>query len=720
MVSASASSRVNASFADFLSLLRRRLALIALIFAVVVLTTLGVTALLPKEYLGTTKIRVEKPDGEVKLFQSQAAAGYDPYYLQDQLKTLQSEKILYPVIESLGLNAKLGATLGSTVPLTSAQSFAYLLAKMLRVDPQRSSSVIYINVYARDGALAAAIANEVARVYSEDRIAFATAAQREGIAELKKQLAAQEDTVARQSDVVEKLRKDLNIQGIDLTARTIDLDVDALRVMKGQLIAMQIDADRRKTEYDSFKAIPRERRLSVVNSELIRDANILQLGQAYLLADQTVTRLRSSGLGDAHRDMVSAVDNRNKIAEQLGALLDGYEQSLLIAYRTAESGVATLTRQLETAGANQILSASDRMRPFNEATLKLEEDRKLLSTFKALLRQREIDFQQPKRTIEILNTAEASRQPSKPSWLLNSLFAVFFGGLLGVGVAVSLEYFDSSFRSVADAEARMGLPVLGVIPLADGPGGEFGDDPAELEPFRVLHTNLNLTLKPGQTASFAIFSAGPGEGKSTTLHRLARIMAESGERVLLIDSDLRRPTQHHLARRPRQPGLGDLLVGRADLDAVIQPGISPNLDFIPSGGQPGFTLGLMHGPRLKGLVAELRGRYDRVIFDSPPIIGVSDASILASAVDGALLLIQHRRNPAAMVERARQILVGLKTPVFGLILNQVPLNAGEDYGYYTSNYAYYSDGGAKRRRSRQGAKPAPGEPGDGDRLHLKE
>ncbi|MEN9662440.1 MAG: hypothetical protein RL324_1389 [Verrucomicrobiota bacterium] len=719
MVSAHASSRLNASFADFLSLLRRRLALIALIFAVVVLTTLGVTALLPNWYLGTTKMRVEKPDGEVKLFQAQSVAGYDPYYLQDQLKTLQSEKILYPVIESLGLNAKLGASLGSSVPLTSGQSYAYLIAKMLRIDPQRSSSVIDINVYARDGVLAAAIANEIARVYSEDRIAFATSAQREGVSELKKQLATQEETVAKQSDVVEKLRKDLNIQGIDLTARTIDLDVDSLRVMKGQLIAMQIDADRRKTEYESFKAIPRDRRLSVVNSELIRDANILQLGQAYLLADQSVTRLRSSGLGEAHRDLVSAVDNRNKIAEQLGALLDGYESSLLIAYRTAEAGVATLTRQLDTAGNNQIASASDRMRPFNDATLKLDEDRNLLRTFKALLRQREIDFQQPKRTIEILNTAEPSRSPSKPSWPLNTLFAVFFGGLLGVGVAVSLEYFDSSFRSVADAEARMGLPVLGVIPLAVT-GGAFGDDPAESEPYRVLHTNLNLMLKPGQTASFAIFSAGPGEGKSTTLQRLALTMAAAGERVLLIDSDLRRPTQHHLCGRPRQPGLGDLLAGRETLAAVIQPGIAPNLDFIPSGGQPGFTLGLVHGPRLKSLIAELHGRYDRVIFDSPPIIGVSDASVLASAVDGALLLVQHRRNPAAMVERARQILTGLKAPVLGLILNQVPLNAGEDYGYYTNNYAYYSEGGKKRPRSRSGSNPARGKDEDGDRLVLKE
>jgi capsular exopolysaccharide synthesis family protein len=197
-------------------------------------------------------------------------------------------------------------------------------------------------------------------------------------------------------------------------------------------------------------------------------------------------------------------------------------------------------------------------------------------------------------------------------------------------------------------------------------------------------------------------------------------MAAAGERVLLIDSDLRRPTQHHLCGRPRQPGLGDLLAGKQKLDDVIQPGIAPNLDFIPSGGQGGYTIGLVHAARLKEIIGSLRGRYDRIIFDSPPIIGVSDASVLASTVDGALLLIQHRRNPAAMVERARQILAGLKTPVLGLILNQVPLNAGEDYGYYTSNYAYYSDGGKKRRSTNAVKKSLPGRDDGGDRLELKE
>jgi Mrp family chromosome partitioning ATPase len=155
---------------------------------------------------------------------------------------------------------------------------------------------------------------------------------------------------------------------------------------------------------------------------------------------------------------------------------------------------------------------------------------------------------------------------------------------------------------------------------------------------------------------------------------------------------------------------------------VIQKDISPGLDFIPSGGAPGFTLSLIHGNRLREIIATLKGRYDRIVFDSPPIIGVSDASVLASAVDGAVLIIQHRRNPQSMVLRAQQIVASLKTTLLGVVLNQVPLNAGGDYGYYTNNYAYYSEPAAKARRRPEPAEPkvAGGADREPDRLVLRE
>jgi len=701
MATPSASPDSTASLGDFVRLLRLRQSLILLVVGLVFLTTAGVTVMLPKGYLATAKIRVEKPDSEVKLFQNQNSAYYDPYFIQDQNEIIQSEKIIYRVIDDLGLNASLGKLINDGQPLPSGLTYRYIIDKMLHVEPRRATSLIEINVTSRDPRQAADIANDIARVYAEDRINLATSDQREGLAKLRGELEKQEVVVVEQRDRLEKLRKELDIAGVDLNQRYSDMEIDRLRQMQNSLIALRVDSIGRKTRWERFRAIPVEERRNLVNSELIPDANIQNLLQAFLVAEQNVTRLQGR-LGEAHPDLIGAKGARAKIQEQLDRQLHGYETSLELGYKEADARVAELETQLAKARVDQILSARDRMRPFEEAASKLEDEQRLLTTLKLTLRQREIDFQVPKKTIEILNTAEPPRYPSKPNWTLNLLFAVVFGLILGVGAAVLIEFFDTSFRNVADVEAKLSLPVLGVIPLTSEPALlAAGDSPAG-EPWRVLQTNLNLLLTAGQPVALVVFSAGPGEGKSTSLRQLAHAMAAAGERVLLIDSDVRRPTQHHLAALPREPGLTDVLLDKLTWQQAVQQDAAAGIDFIPAGTVGSVTLSLLHVKKLTTLIAECKGRYDKVLLDSPPIIGVSDASVLASVVDGSILLIQHRRNPASMVQRARQILEGLKTPLLGVILSQVPNGSGDDYGYYTSNYAYYSHEGEKSGSSPKG------------------
>jgi len=490
------------------------------------------------------------------------------------------------------------------------------------------------------------------------------------------------------------------------------MEIETLRQMQNSLIALRVDAIGRKTRWEQFKSIPLEDRMGLVNSELIPDQNIQNLLQAYLVADQKVTQLKAR-LGEAHPDLVSAIENRAKIKEQLEALLRGYESGLENSYKEAEARVDELESQLAKAKVEQILSARDRMRPFEEAAQRLDDETRLYTTLRLTLRQREIDFQVPKRTIEILNTAEPARRPSRPSFLLNSISSVIVGSMLGIAVALALEYFDTSLRDVADIEDRLKIPVLGVIPYNRDPMGPMRDEPEEAEPYRVLHTNLNLAVKPGHASVLVVFSAGPAEGKSTTISRLAHMMGAYGERVLLVDGDLRRPAQHHLANCPRSPGLSDVLAGKCDIDTAIRKDAAPGVDLLTSGGMPGFTLSLLHANRLRELLASLRGRYDRILLDSPPIIGVSDASLLAGISDGAILLIQHRRNPASMVLRAQQTIASLKTPILGAVLTQVPRGSGEDYGYYTQAYSYYRSGHS------EGSHRSGKSSGGGDSLNLK-
>lgn len=719
----SAATRTDhATLADLLRILRMRRNLVLALTLVVLGTAAVVTALLPKWYLSTAQVRVEKPDGEMQLFQSQSSSYYDPYFLQDQFKIMQAPKILHPVIERLGLNQRIGTMLDSPEPLPIDITTNYLVRKMLQLESPRNSSLININVYAQDPQLSADIANEIARVYSEDRIAFATAEQREGLAKLRQELELQERMVTAQRDRVEQLRDELDLAGVDLNARHSDMEIETLRQMQNSLIALRVDAIGRKTRWEQFRDIPFEERLNLVNSQLIADQNIQDLLQAFLIADQNVTRLRAR-LGEAHPDLVAAVENHAKIREQLDGQLRGYERALEIAYQEANSRVRELERQLGEAKVNQILSARDRLRPFEEAAQALEDDTRLFTTLKLTLRQREIDFQVPKRTIELLGEARPARRPAKPSWPLNLVLAMTVGLLLGVGVAVGIEYFDTSFRNVADIESWLDVPVVGVIPQLANAEEFDPEDLAATEPFRVLHTNLNLLLPEKAPTALVIVSAGPGEGKSTTVHRLAGAVAQSGHRVVLIDGDMRRPTQHRLGGWKRGPGLSEYLHGDATLDEIVQAEAGPALDVIGSGEIAGFSFSLRHAERLRELVVHLKERYDRVLFDSPPIIGVSDASILASAMDGALLLIQHRRNPRAMTERAQQTLASTHTPLVGTILNQVPSDSGEDYGYYASNYTYYgaeANGGRRKSVRKSSAKRSNAETDPTEHIDLNE
>ena len=145
-----------------------------------------------------------------------------------------------------------------------------------------------------------------------------------------------------------------------------------------------------------------------------------------------------------------------------------------------------------------------------------------------------------------------------------------------------------------------------------------------------------------------------------------------------------------------------MLLNRARPEDVIRPAVRPGLDFLASGEGTDFALSLLYVNRLREFIAQCKSRYDKIIMDSPPIIGVSDASVLTSVVDGVVLVIQHRRSPRSMILRARQIVDSLKTPILGVVLSQVPQGVGEDYSYYTKNYAYYSDTGHVHGRRSKG------------------
>jgi capsular exopolysaccharide synthesis family protein len=302
------------------------------------------------------------------------------------------------------------------------------------------------------------------------------------------------------------------------------------------------------------------------------------------------------------------------------------------------------------------------------------------------------DLQLPKNSmVEIIDTAKPIMKPVKPNKTLNIGLGIIIGLVVGVGLAFFIEYLDTSVKTIDDVERALGAPVLGVVPQNVGILLDEGAESPHAEAYRVLRTNLLFSRKDDKLNTLAVVSAGAGEGKSTTVFNLAAVFAQSGQRVLMVDSDLRRPTLHKMLRVTNSIGLTNYLLKQNTIEEVIQTTSLPTLDFMASGKLPSSSLGILSSAQMRDLIAELKQHYDYIFFDSPPVMGVSDASILASEVDMTLQVIQYRRYPQPMNIRAKQLIEKVGGNLVGIVLNNINMSQDESYYYYSGYYHdYYS------------------------------
>jgi polysaccharide biosynthesis transport protein len=256
-------------------------------------------------------------------------------------------------------------------------------------------------------------------------------------------------------------------------------------------------------------------------------------------------------------------------------------------------------------------------------------------------------------------------------------------------------------KTIDDVERALQAPVLGVIPQNVGSLLDEGADSPHAEAYRVLRTNIMFSQKDPKLNTITVVSGGAGEGKSTTIFNLATIFAQNGQRVLIVDSDLRRPSIHKILKVSNSIGLTNYLLKQNTLEEVIQTTPLSTMDFLPSGKMPSSSMGVLSSAQMKELIRELKRRYDWVFFDSPPIMGVSDASILSSEVDMVLQVIQYRRYPQPMTIRAKQMIEKVGGNLLGIVLNNISMASDENYYYYSGYYYdYYSkqddDSGEKK------------------------
>jgi capsular exopolysaccharide synthesis family protein len=362
----------------------------------------------------------------------------------------------------------------------------------------------------------------------------------------------------------------------------------------------------------------------------------------------------------------------------------------------------SITAQVETAKAKQE-EITTNYRAYYDAKRDLENKQRVVEALEFKISQEMIEATLPVSTaVRIVDKATPGLRPVKPNKPLNIALGVVVGLIVGVGLAFFIEYLDTSVKTIDDVERALQAPVLGVIPQNVGVLLFEGPETPHAESYRVLRTNILFSRKDDSLNTLTIVSGGVGEGKSTTLLNLATVFAQNGDRVLVVDSDLRRPSLHKALKLSNAAGLTNYLLRQNTLEEVIQTTSLPTLDFLPSGKLPSSSMGILNSEQMKNLILELKRRYDFVFFDSPPIMGVSDASVLASEVDMAVQVVQYRRYPQPMTIRAKQMIQKVGGNLVGIVLNNINMNSDESYYYYSGYYQdYYSkqddDSGTKQK-----------------------
>ncbi|MHC4091180.1 MAG: polysaccharide biosynthesis tyrosine autokinase, partial [Planctomycetota bacterium] len=292
--------------------------------------------------------------------------------------------------------------------------------------------------------------------------------------------------------------------------------------------------------------------------------------------------------------------------------------------------------------------------------------------------------------------------------LSDIILAVVLAGMLAFGSALVVDYFDDRVRSPREVRRNLGQTVLGVVPRFDPQNGRRGAAADEarvhLEPrsapaeaYRVIRTNLTFSLAAKPRRTILITSPGAGDGKTTTATNLAAVLAQQGERTLLVDGDLRKASIHRFLGVPQEPGLTGILLGEATVDEAIAPAGIDSLEVLTSGKLPPNPAELAGSERMISLFAELARRYDRIIIDSPPVLAVADPAALTKLVDGAVMVIRAGQTGRQALLEAVERLDGVGVDVLGVVVNALKAEPGYRGRYY---YYYYRDGYYGDRKGR--------------------
>jgi polysaccharide biosynthesis transport protein len=702
------SNEVKLHFLDYWRVIKVRMGLILLTFFLVMVTAGVTTYFLPRQYLSRVRMEVKQDNsGPVSTFGSAMSRAFDPQFVATQFQILQTTEILYPVIDRLELIKEFSPP-GQRLP---PQQVYVRLRRAMKLQDVRGTGLIDIGIYDTDPQRAANIANTIAIVYQERRRFDLQKTVNRGLEQVQEEVVKQRQAVAAASGEAANIRTQGKIIDPDPDRENsqVGSSSNSLPFQEQEANVQATRVSNVKLQLDLIQKLKPEELPQAFRAMGIEDPIVSKTGQIIGELSVEEKRLLSSGVGENHprvaslRGQVGVYKNQLEIA--LNGQLKGFANTYALEAKKLEDIRATVD-----ASRKASIDEKTKLKEYIDAKNKYIRESRILESAEMNLkaeRMKQIEMDPAK----IWEKAEVSLGHAKPDVPMFMTLAAVIGIVVGVGLAFFIEYLDTSVKTLDDVERFLQIPVLAVIPKDISVLMKTQGDSPDAEAYRILRANIEFNKPHRDANTFTLISGGPGEGKSTTINNLAFTCAKGGYNVLVVDADLRRATQHKFFDVSNDFGLTDYLLGRAEVDEIIKTTKIDNLSFIPAGQLPGESVGILNSQRMTDLISKLKQQYDLVFFDSPPILGVSDGSVLASEVDVTIMVVQHRRFPRAMLQRVKQAVLGVGGRLIGVVLNNVDSKHDDGYSYYNSYNEYY---GARREAPRietaapQLARPRPG------------
>jgi len=569
-----------------------------------------------------------------------------------------------------------------------------ILLKSLSVNPTRLSRLVDIGFTSPNPALSSRVANAWADNFIQINLERKVQATSYGRNLLQRQLALQKerlDESQRQLVSYASAQQIINLPAASSSGGTAERSIVA-----DNLAAINSALTQSITERIEAEAKYKQLGRAGASSEALRNQAINSLRQrrAELAADYQRLMVQFEPGYPAARAIQSQIDQLDRSISREEGRVSGALEADYRAAQERENALQSKVDQLKT----NYLDLRRRSIQYNIYQQEVDTNRALYDGLLQRFKEIGVAGGVGVNNISVVDPADLPQSPSSPRLMINLLVSILAGLVIGSALAFALEQMDEAIADPAEVERRLGLPLLGTVPKVTGntsPRDALLDRKSDLfDAYLAVQTNLGFTTEHGVPRTFAVTSTRPAEGKSTTSLALATTLARAHRKVILIDGDMRSPSIHHLGGVDHNRGLSNFLAGEDDIDTLVFPMTDLGFTAMSAGPIPPNAAELLTGHRLSLLLERLLEHYDHVVVDSPPVMGLADAPLIASRVEGVIYAVESHGIRSSLVKTALARLSAANARIIGGVLTKFEARKAH-YGYgYEYGYGYGRDGKA--------------------------